>query len=826
MIRKYLCLIFPILVLLTSCGPINKFTRLKKTPREYSLNYCGEPIIAPRTNYDKELWIVFSDRDNNISYRNPGGKVKFKEVEFLQPFFVIKEKGDFLRLVKYDPEIVENDLFNGKIKDRKKAEYYGWMHKSRLLLTKQSVTDITTGFKNKQLSIVTDSVPLMSPGIFFQDDSIRIFKDPNLSVENGKIPLYEVLYTLKLAPDREKALVSRKTIVSPDSSNTDIMGWVHTSLIKDIGQRLHVNLKSVPADSLLYKSEDKCDTLSISDWISGESNSIIQRNKALKYSMASKYCVDDTVVSFKTGIPVPVVDQRDNYVFNVNGNKISYSRFKELEKELRKLNVVFVFEGREKVLETYPSIVSAIQNLQPLFEQEDDIHSYKFGAVVAYQGLTPESRPNIKSVGLTSNYTEMIDYLISEADNTAEQKPLPTRHTWSGVRKAVDMIEPYSKETNILVIIGETGYSEWVDSLLVQRASAANCRILGYQMNSIEDNMGNNFVLQIENMIEHYAYRKSITKREMIVYVDQLKQYNKYRESTKNAYALDFPERSMTQGWIIFPEKRAEMPLELLTNGVDTLVSEVKWDNDNLVNSLYKAFNTVGNHRYRYDSLFVDYNSWDSVKLLNREIPRIFKNQLPAWYMPSEKVAMPDSLDEKSRYHLLLTKDELDNLLQYMSDISANEPDYKYKGGKRKNKREICNCPDDDIPYEVPEIETDSDGNPEYRSTRRTRTLLRNTFINELKDCKRCKYKNGNLKSLKLAEAQLRITGCPTYHPDMRKYSIRDIKRKKCISDKELDDLILYFKQKREQFDTYLANPDKFVSNGETYYWVDQRLLP
>lgn len=825
MIRKNIYCLIAVLILLNSCGPINRLTRLKKTPREYSLNYCGEPIIAPRTNYNQELWVVFSDRDNSVSYRNPGGKVKFKDVEFLQPFFVIKEKGEYLRLVKYDPEIIENNMFNGKIKDRKKAEYYGWMHKSRLLLTKQSVSDISTGYKNKQVSIVTDSISLVNPSIYFTDDSIRTFKDPNLSISNGKMPLYEILYTLKLSPDRQKALMAKKTIVSPDSSNTDIMGWVHTSLIKDIGQRLHVNLKSVPENSLLFKTENKADTLSIYEWSASEGMGISQRNKALKYSPAMRYNVCDTLVNFKTGIPVPVVDQRDNYVFNVNGNKITYSRFKELEKDLRHLNILFVFEGREKVLETYPSIVSAIQNLQPSFEQADDHFTYRFGAVVAYQGQTPESAPVLKSVGLTTNYTEMIDYLVSEADNTNGQKPLPTRYTWSGVRKAVSMVEPYSDETNVLVVIGETGYSEWADSLLVERVSAANCRILGYQMNSIEENVGNNFVLQIENMIEHYAYKRTVSKREMIVYVDQLRQHNRYRESSKNAYALDFPNKSMSQGWILFPEKRAEMPLELLTNGVDTLISEVKWDNDNLVNSLYRAFNTVGNHRYRYDSLFVDYNSWDSTKVLKREIPRIFTEQLPAWYMPAENVIVQDHVDKDFRYYLLLSSDELNSLTQFLSDVCANEVDYKYKGEKRRRRPlEKCNCPDDDLPFEMPEIITDSLGNPEYMNTRYIRIQLYNTYMNELKNCKRCK--SGPLKCLTLAEAHLRITGCPTYHPDLRKYTIRDIKRKKCIQDNELDDLISYLKQKREGFDMFLANPDKFTSNGQTYYWVDQRLLP
>lgn len=812
------------ILLLASCSPINRFTRLKKTPREYSLNYCGEPIIAPRTYFNKEVWIVFSDRENNVSYQNPTGKVKFKNVEFLQPFFVIKEKGDYLCLVKYDPEIIENNLLNGKFKDRKKAEYYGWIHKDNLLLTKQSVTDITTGFKNKQVSIVTDTTSIVNQKVFFNNDSIRTFRDPNLTVDNGKIPFSEILYTLKLSPNRQSTLVAKKTIVSPDSFNVDILGWVSASLVKDVGQRLHVNLNALPDEFKVFMSKDKLDTLHIPEWTKEESNSISRKHQALKYSPVIRYSFNDSIVNFKTGIPVPIIDQRDNYVFNVNGNKITYGRFKELEKELHKLNLLFVFEGRERVLETYPSIVSAIQSLQPLFEENDDIYSYKFGAVVGYQGNTPESSPIIKSVGLTSDYTEVIDYLISEADNTAKQKPLATKDTWSGVRKAVDMIEPFSSETNLLVVIGETGYSEWADSLLVDRAANANCRILGYQMNSVEENVGNNFVLQIVNMITHYANKKTISKREMIVSVDQLVPQNRFRESSKNVYALDFPDKSMTQGWVVFPEKKVEMPLYLLTSGVDSLITEIKWDNDNLISSLYKAFNSVGNYHYKYDSLFLAQNSWDSTKVVNRDIQRIFPNQFPVWHLPAEKVIIPDSISEQLRYHILLSSDELNLLMNFFTDLSANEVDYKYIGTKKKKAKKKCNCPDDDE-SEVFEIELDSTtGVPEYENTKQIRNQLHNLYIDELGNCQQCR--SNKHKQITLADAHFYITGCPTYNPILRQYTVRDIKKKKILKDKELDELILLFKQKKEALSFYLANPETFTSNGETYFWISQELLP
>ncbi len=819
-----------VLISFSSCGTINRFTRLKKTPREYSLNYCGEEIKAPKTDLNKQPWIVFSDRDNNFTLQNPGGKVKFKPAGFLDAFFVIGEKGDYLKLVKYDPQIVENNPLASRIKDRKKAQYYGWMHRSRLLLTRQSVTDIGTGYKNKQICIITDTTTLETPGRFFDTDSIKIFKDPDLSSPHGKIPVYGIVYTLKISGDGQKNLLARKTAITPDSAEYNVLGWVHGALIRDVGQRLHVNIDPLVQDSFLqFKDHLQIDTLSVSNWIFDESRQTGQYNPSLKYNPVMNYRDKNSTVQYKTGLAVPVIDRSFNYVFNVNGNKIMYEQFKILEKELKKLNLLFIFEGKEQVIEKYPEIINVIQNLQPLFEKEADSFSYRFGAVIASRGKMrktekdewQEIAPKIESKGMLGSYTEVLDFLTSQIDTTGKARP--TRFTWSGLRKGVEMIEPYKNETNIFVIVGEDGYSEWADSTLVRRMADANCRVLGYQLHSKEKDAGNNFVLQIENMIDIYGAKEAVTKREKIVYADQLKPENRYREVWKNVYALDFPDRSMTQGWILFPEKNVTLPMDILTNCIDSLISEVKWDNDNLTSSLYKAFNTVGNHRYQYDSLFLKYHRLDPALSLKKEFLKPFTKELPGWYLPANGITIPDTVNRKLNYYLLLSKEELEDLRDFIRALSAYEVDYKYSGEKERTKNR-CNCPDDDLP-EKREIRAGSETQPEYRSTRNIRKSLQDLYLSELKTCKLCKLKTGTIKRYTLAEAQRRITGCPSYSPVLQ-YKVGNIRRNRCLGDQELDTLITYFKQKKEALDYYLTNADSFESNGQIYYWIDQQLLP
>lgn len=830
------CIAFTLILLgLSSCAPVHHLTFLKKTPRRYSMNYCGTDIKAPKANYKREPWIVFSDGNSVDSYQNPGGKVKLKKINFLESFYVIGERGDYLRLVKYDPSITNNNIFINRVKKPQKAEYYGWVHKSHLLMTRQSVTDLATGYKNKAVIVFRDSVPVMQHELFIHNDSIWTFKDNDLTVRYKKIPFHEILYVLKRSADGKKTLVSGKTVVSPDSVHADVLGWISSSLVKEIGQRLYVKNTPFLSDTSyipsLFTWNGLLDRTGITKELHNSIADFSKRNMAFRYSPVLSYCSQDSNhVRFKTGLPVQIIDNTESFVFNVNGNKITYDRFKELESNLRKLNLLFVFEGKEQALKNYAGVLNILQNLQPSFEDKEDIYRYRFGAITAYprKSTHRQAYPDIDVFGLTDSYQQMIDFLSVRADSMDIYKPLPSRHTWSGVRKAIDMIEEQAQpdETNIMIIIGESGYSEWVDSVLVRRIANANCRILGYQMHSETSNEGNNFVLQIDNLIEHCAKVVSVAKREKIVYANQVKPFNRYREHEKNVYSLDFPERSMTEGWIVFPEKDYNMPLNLLSSSISTILMEVKYDNDLIINSLNSAFATVGNG-YKYSPLWRDYNRIDSVWLANSRFTKEFSSVLPAWYLPSLPINISNDMDRSLKYNLLVSEEELDDIKEFYSQMVRYEPDYKYKGYKKK-ERKACNCPDDELVAETFDIEVDSLGNPEYLSTRKVRKHLTRTLLKELKSCKVCKIKTNTMKGYTLSEAQRRIVGNPSNNIIMNTISIRDLNNKKSISDRELDELIQYYKGKKENFDKKLMNYSmpKFESNGQVYYWISRELLP
>lgn len=808
---------------LLACGPVHRFTRVKRVPGEYSANYCAGGIKASRefSWFKMEPWIVFADHAG-LSYMSPTGKNELYETSYMDAFLVIKKKGDWLRLIKYDPAILKN----GRLKDWKKAKYYGWINQNDLLLTQSSVTDLSTGFKNKQVVMLSDTTPLAYPEKYFSNDSVLLFKDRNLTQEAGKIPFYGIVYPYKKPTGKNCTLVMNKWKLDADSVSQSNIGWIDNDLLSPLGQQLHVDLASLPDSALWFKDRTQSDTLTFTKQNKEQSLRFAEQQKAIRYSPVLSYRHTDGELRFKTHVPMPVIDKKDSYVLNVNGNPIYYNQFKEkIEKDLKKINLVFVLEGKGETIKKFPSVVNVIQGLQPQLAN-DDRFSFRFGTVLSFNDPENKSDPICK---LTPDYMEMLDFLSEKSRHADQLKPVYGMYgSWSGLRIGAEMFSKYPDETNILVVIGDKGFnSEWADSTLVNKLVKNNCRLLGFQLYGGEPDNFNNFVLQIGNMIDCYAPRISKKKRELIVYADQLRNQNEYAEINHNVYCLDFPARSMTQGWLIFPQKNETLELEGLASGIDSMLRQVKFDNTLLSHSLTQAFEEVGTRRYKLDSTLANYHH--SNRLEVKPILSALRATEPGWRLPAQPIVLSDTLSPSLDYYLLVNENEFNRLRKYFELPARLTVDYKYEVQKKKKqaKVKICDCPDDfDVRNEEDgiEIKTDSLNMPEYASTRKVRMQLIHHFLSYRNTHKYCKMKRKTFLKTSIAEIQRRFTSCPTDYPLFKVYTLKDLKKKKAVSDSELDYILEYFKEKKTQLDK--AFEKSFQSNGQTYYWISRELLP
>jgi len=804
----------------SSCGPVNRFTRVKKIPREHSLNYCIGEVKAPKTELNKEPWIVFSDREKNQTTRKPGKKGRLKNVDYLEPFLVIKQKGEHLRLIKYTPDILKN----GKL-EYKKAKYYGWINKSRLLLDQQSVTDIASGKKNKTLVVLSDTLFINQPDKYFSADSVKTYKDLDMNSEAGTVPLYSIVYQLKQSGNGQ-TLIAKKPYLKAEEINEDVLGWIDNTLIKDVGTGLHTNIETISPEKLQFVKPNGTE-VSITGDIAEMTELLVLQYPTIKYNPVSSYCIQDSMVAFRTRKVIPVFDQGDNYVFNVNGGHISNQHFRAINRDLRKINVSFVFEGNEQTITLFPQIVNALQSLQPLFERET-FFSYQFNCVATFddeQGITPFVTQ------FTSEYSALINTLSAKANKSGKLKPLKLSNTsWPGLRKALEMLDNQKNATNLIILIGEKGYGgEDVDPTLTNRLLRNNCRIAAFQVYAGNEDIYNNFVLNVGSMINAYADGMLRTKKDVLVSPEQIRRANFYREvdTDKNSFRLDFPDNSITQGFLFFPQKKGTLPMEFLPNDIDSILIQIKNDNTEVITYAARAFHSFGNNRTKFDSLYSRSNNLDITQIPSKKLISSFNQETPGWYLPSKIVLLDKSANEEVDYRLMLSELEKKELMEFIQSLSAKELELKSQATKNKKlaKKKICNCPEDDLFFQL-SLETKANDNdsipPEYASTRKVRKYLYKQYMSTMKYCKYCKDKKRVLKRLPIAEAHRRIIGSPTNEPVLNAFRVKDLKKQKQVPDKMLGDLIRYFKDMVEEPN----KAEQFTSNDETYYWLDRKLLP
>lgn len=821
------------LLLLSSCGPVHRFTRVKKVPREYSLNYCGSNVKAPKTDFNKEPWIVFSDRAENQSYNNAGGSVKAKDVDYLDPFLVIGRRGEYLKLIKYTPDILKN----GKL-EYKQAEYYGWMHESKLLLNRQSVTDIAGGTKNKMLAMFSDTAVINEPQKYFATDSLKLYKDPELKAQVGVLSPFSVVYRMKQSQNGSMSLIAKKTLVNADEVKEDILGWIDNSLITDIGTRLHLNLYSLPAyQNRFATSKGHAVTLTkdMEDMIS----LLVDQYQTIKYSPVLSYSQRDSLNAFRTRVIQSVFDYSNNYIFNVKGGKITHREFRGIARNLKKINISFVFEGKDKAIEYFPQIVNALQNLQPMFEEQDASFSFLFNCVMTFDDNGKRLHP--LSTEFTPEYSEVINYLSGKAGNKDRLRSLMLPRKWAGLRHAVNAFDKHKESTNLIVLMGETGLSESeIEPELINRMVSNNCRLIAFQIYAGEGDEYNNFVLDAENIITSYADTMLHTRQSLLVSPEQIRRSNEFvqPEEQENSYRLDFPANSITQGALFFPRKAGVLGMEVVPNNIDSIVRQIKEDNKSIAYYMSQAFRTAGNNRTRFDTLFVKNFAIDSSRVLQRKLSSSFVNETPGWYLPSEIIVLNDSTDNTLDYRLMLSEEEMKNLKEFIAALSEKEVDFIYYGQKREYpERKPCNCPDDDLFLELEKKKNAEEQKSVtkfadtysqtyrlgyYVYTKNVRKHLSKLFLKPIKYCRICKEKGKVLKSMTLADAHFRITGCPTSTELLNSIRIQDLDSEDTLSDIKLEMLINYYKKMKKELDKAI----QFESNGQIYYWVDRKLLP
>lgn len=171
----------------------------------------------------------------------------------------------------------------------------------------------------------------------FSNDSVKLFKNPDLTQEAGKIPFYGIVYPYQTVADKGCVLVANKPQLDADSIGQTAIGWMDGRLLTAPEQQLHIDIASLPDSTLVFKDRERKDTLHLSSDEMRQKLQFADNQPTIRYSPVLSYRHNDTAFCFRTHLPMPVIDKRESYVLNVNGHPIYYGTFKhKIEEDLRK----------------------------------------------------------------------------------------------------------------------------------------------------------------------------------------------------------------------------------------------------------------------------------------------------------------------------------------------------------------------------------------------------------------------------------------------------------------------------------------------------------
>ena len=767
-----------ILLLLSviGCTPLKVY----RTPSPSLYGNIDNTLLVNGYPKQKQTWVVFSDRENNrvSPTKEEDITLVYKELRFLEPLIVLKKRKGMFKVGEYTP----TSLNDGKLTLKKsKIKVKGWVPQERLLLWSKGLRSAETGFATKAILTVSDPEVFATPNDFVENDSVIVYKTPNLSEKAKKRSIGDLVYIYKESADKEMLLIGKKPASIVDSIQSSVYGWVSKKMISIWGDRTAIQLSSntFSADIFLHKKQDSLQSIPAISL-----KEIKQRNRIENIYPTTIKELSQTPK--EVGFLDNPFDYSQNKIYNILGTPIYYPKYKDILYNNRKLNLVFVLDGSENNRLYIPTLKSLLQELQLQFSKMDYFSTIRLAGVVYKSdncGVSNLSSP------LTTDYEDVIDFFDDKLQELKCKDTTKGQPVEQGILTATRLLyEAQAKDqTNMIVLVGTSASAYPSTGILADAITRVKARLICFQTQAKSADTYNNFVLLAEKLVINSAKNISELKKEKIVNPQDVSLENDYSlsQGAEGIFRLDYPKKSMTQGYVIFPKKGEMMPINILKSSIDSLLGQITFDNKHIDQSLTTYFRSdIG---VKKTSLYDKYK--DTLTLPKKRIPPamasgflgkdnsfLFKGYLYA----------PERAGENG---ILLSEQEFEQLHHYYTLLHS-----KVGNEKKFNRRKA-------IRYYV-------------------------RFVKKLNPAIN-KRSRGRIYKQTMAETIAWQTGMNAPQEPLMNRSLREWKNNKDISDTTIEAYFNQYKILATRLITHKNNAKMRIRyNGETYYWVGQEFVP
>jgi len=785
-------------------------TKLYKTPKEvfYALE---DSSLAPNTISSglirDKRWLVFSDREKNIAYAEPGSDIKLKMHGLIDAFYVVGKRGDYLHLMKYNPKVVLRKYLR-RVSNWKEMEDAGWVHRSQLLLSRSAYINQKTKHNAKFITAITANYPEVfgNPKRYFDGKELKIYGAPDFtSTVTNKLPTSAIVYAYKTSDDKKFVLVGKSSQISADSGKAELIGWVPSCLLYHWGERsfwqpFYKNTISKKGSQIeKAKSGENIDFIATpSDsaktvaQIGLEDNLLNVAPRFFQMLYPSYSVKEDTTTGnfmLRTGMLTNVFDRNKNKVYNVGGSTIPYAKLLQLKAKTSNLNLVFVVDAvtDSRDASALQPLLSVLQNIQIHLDSFSYFRKIRYGAVFLKDiGNTCMGENKFP---LTNNYVSLVNFFQDKLKKSLNCPQFYKQAVFDGLTDAAHLLRNTENETNIIVVIGATSSNDsdrdnW--RYVVSQLTNVKPRLIVLQTKSGQSQDYNNFVIDAKNIVLQLANNVSTAKKGLLTNPKDVKPENQFKIETSDfqSFYLDYPKNSMWQSIVLFPNKLQSLSPISVNQYLDTLLSQLQVDNNRIISSLETIFNSYVGNIYTHVDKRLKHYFGPYTETLPEVFIRNMHADLDIFALPAK---MPYALPDSTVYGkkgVLVATDELESLLFYFGRLN--------------------------IPWQKQST----------MSRRQSYLHLRKEITGYQKQKKIVFGKKP--KRLTLSQITQLFIDYHTDTPQLEEYTLRYLKKKKKMPDKDYYTVIKVWADYYTKLKSYYNDPEiiKQRSLNKDYYWI------
>lgn len=778
----FICVLF--LFIVSSCS----LHRIKHTPKPKQYNTIDNKAYNNGLPKQRQPWVVYSDRvENSINIdRKDIPYLNYKQADFLQALVVLRKRKGMYKVAEYTPELVNNNTI---LKIEKNLKVLGWVPEERLLLWSNAIKDAESGFTLKATIAVNNAEIIENAEKYLEGNAAIVYATPALKTKTDKtVDVGSFVYIYKQSEDKNFYLIGANPtskIEDVEDIKDNIYGWVSSHLVSAWGER----------SSFKVEKDESLDTE-------------IQINTIQDEKIVSITTLDSEDINEREGITGiyslqginkeakqikyfdNIFDYNKNTIYNVLGKPITYAKYKEILRANKRLNVVFALDVGNSNASFLPVTKSLVQELDFSFKELPYFSSIKFGGVVYKEndcGATSLQTPLSNDFNTIAEFFEKQIEALDCKDNSVIQ-PVD-----KGLAAVTEMLSDSKDDTNIIIVIGATASVRSQVKAVTEELAKVNAKPIFFQTHSKSLNSYNDFVLLAQQALASSAKEIVEVKKEKIVSQHDLLLNTNYNVTSgeDGIYSLNYPEESMTQGYVIFPNRDESTRPVKLRNVLDSLLVQVTSDNMQIDKNLTKYFlDFGGKHTYvseEYRDLFPLKDSLVPIKiassLLNQNNSFVIDG-----HMPNDADLLKSS--EIEAYGVLLNEQEYEQLSSLYGTIS-----HKIFASKMK-----------------------------FKKNRSVRKYLRvvSKFSPTLK-----KKRIGKLKKMSMEEIVKVSTGFPVLSDSLMYDTPKEWMKNEEIKKEDMLVFFLQYRDLAEDLGGYnVDDAIKFIHNEQVFYWLPKEFFP